>query len=61
MLFRSVIELDVKKNINRKDTPDMNNDQIILKKILIEYGINTSLYFRYISDRKGLTPYNIDD
>tara|TARA_B100000497_G_C7687831_1_gene417257 strand:- start:1357 stop:2094 length:738 start_codon:yes stop_codon:yes gene_type:complete len=50
-----VIELDVKKNINNKDTPQMNNDQFILKTILKEYGINTELYFRYISDRKGIT------
>lgn len=56
-----VIELDVKKNINKKDTPDMNNDQFILKQILNEYGINTGVYFRYMSDRRGLTPFNIDD
>ena len=51
----SVVEVDIKKNINRVDTPQMSNDSDILKKLLLEYNINVELYFRYVSDGKGLT------
>ena len=51
----SVVEVDIKKNINCVDTPQMSNDSDILKKLLLEYNINVELYFRYVSDGKGLT------
>ena len=50
-----VVELPVKKNINKTDTPSMTGDESILKELLTQYGINTALYFRYVSDGKGLT------
>ena len=33
----------------------MSNDSDKLKKLLLEYNINVELYFRYVSDGKGLT------
>lgn len=50
-----VVELPVKKNINKTDTPSMTGDESILKRLLTQYGVNTALYFRYVSDGKGLT------
>ena len=50
-----VVEMDVRKNINTHDTPSMTNDANILRELLIEYNIDTNLYFRYISDGRGLT------